>query len=992
MGKKILLFISFFSFLFVQTQFSYAAGRISGKVTDAVTGEALIGANIIIVGTSLGTASDVEGKYIISSVPEGKHIIKVSYIGYEPKETEVEIKDNQHIQINFELDVVSVAAQEVVITAQASGQNEAINKQLSSENIVNVVSSARIQELPDANAAESIGRLPGISLVRTGGQATQVVIRGLSPEYNQITINGVPVPSNESGDRRSIDMRMISSSSLGSIEVYKTNTPDMDAAVLGGTVNLGIRKASKNLSDKPLGFADMPAISFQAQGGYTDLTNEYNNYKLDLSFEKRYLDNRFGVFVQGIIQQQNLTSNRLDANYTQIARTINPDSLALTSLNLYFYPREEKRYNGTLTFDYDLENGNIALMNMLSQSKSNTNYYQQQYGLERGGNNVHYYVNESPKTINLISNILSYNQKTPFVDIDATLSHSYSENIYPDSWTITFEQLSVGTNKIDDKLPPVEIARLAHQLVDKEGLELRNVETSNSFLRQRDIRASIDFSKDINISDLLSVKLKTGAMYLYTKRNYDYNYGYGYVWFGEIGKRIVEAFPWLEEYGIKPETNERIFLSPFLDPDINVGTFLNGNYTFDNTVNLDYMRRIKDIVVDYGLNLDAAPTGGAGAWVPNMHSSQAWDYSGNEKRSAGYIMGTFRIGQFLSIMTGVRYQNLTTSYRANRFYNASASNPYPNELPHIDTTVTKTHGYWLPAVNIKFDPLPWLSLRGAYTNTLAYPNFQAIVPWIDVYTGSVRWNNVNLKPIRSENFDVQVSVYNNEIGLFSLGGFLKRIDDFVFYYSSYIIDPTQYEGLHNVPQYPNLNVKGYSLDAYYNNPNTVEVWGIEGEWQTHFWYLPSPLDGLVLNINYTHAFSEAKYPYTIVGNTGFPYFRPTYTDTTYTDRLINQPDDIVNVSLGWDYKDFSILFSMIYQSRIFNSTNYWNALRTDKDKYLRWDVVAKQRLPWYNIEVFLNLNNLNGANDTYLMRGNNFKDTDESYGLRAEMGFRVNFR
>jgi hypothetical protein len=262
MGKKILLFISFFSFLFVQTQFSYAAGRISGKVTDAVTGEALIGANIIIVGTSLGTASDVEGKYIISSVPEGKHIIKVSYIGYEPKETEVEIKDNQHIQINFELDVVSVAAQEVVITAQASGQNEAINKQLSSENIVNVVSSARIQELPDANAAESIGRLPGISLVRTGGQATQVVIRGLSPEYNQITINGVPVPSNESGDRRSIDMRMISSSSLGSIEVYKTNTPDMDAAVLGGTVNLGIRKASKNLSDKPLGFADMPAISF----------------------------------------------------------------------------------------------------------------------------------------------------------------------------------------------------------------------------------------------------------------------------------------------------------------------------------------------------------------------------------------------------------------------------------------------------------------------------------------------------------------------------------------------------------------------------------------------------------------------------------------------------------------------------------------------------------------------------------------------------------
>lgn len=285
--------------------------------------------------------------------------------------------------------------------------------------------------------------------------------------------------------------------------------------------------------------------------------------------------------------------------------------------------------------------------------------------------------------------------------------------------------------------------------------------------------------------------------------------------------------------------------------------------------------------------------------------------------------------------------------------------------------------------------MPWISLRGAYTNTLAYPNFRAIIPIIDVYTGSVRWNNVNLKPVRSENFDVQLSVYNNELGLFTLGGFLKRINDFEYYYSSYITDPSKYEGLYNVPQYPKLNVKGYSIGAYYNNPNQILLWGIESEWQTHFWYLPAPLDGLVLNINYTHAFSKVKYPYTIVGNTGYPYYKPIYIDTTYTDRLINQPDDIINVSLGWDYKDFSILFSMIYQSAIFNSTNYWNALRTDKAKYLRWDVVAKQKLPWYNIELFLNLNNLNGENDTYVVRGNNFTDNDESYGLKVELGIRM---
>lgn len=236
-----------------------ANGRIEGKVTDATTGEPLFGANIFLEGTSIGAATNIDGKYLIANVPAGSYILKASYIGYETDTIKIQLKEDERLEINISLQVVSVSTSEIVVTAQASGQNEAINRQLASSNIVNVVSSARIQELPDANAAESIGRLPGVSLVRDGGQATQVVIRGISPEYNQVTIAGVPIPANESdrqidsrdalggrvGGGRGVDMRMISSSSLAGIEVYKTNTPDMDAAVLGGTVNLGIRKASK---------------------------------------------------------------------------------------------------------------------------------------------------------------------------------------------------------------------------------------------------------------------------------------------------------------------------------------------------------------------------------------------------------------------------------------------------------------------------------------------------------------------------------------------------------------------------------------------------------------------------------------------------------------------------------------------------------------------------------------------------------------------------
>ena len=1006
--KMSTVFLVVLTILF-SSQFIWGAARISGKVTDSSTGEPLFGANLILEGTSIGGATNADGNYLIQDVPAGSYSLKISYIGYEPKTIKIDLKENEHLEENMQLDAVAVATGEVVVTAQASGQNAAINQQLASSNIVNVVSSARIQELPDANAAESIGRLPGVSLIRSGGQATQVVIRGISPQYNQITIAGVPIPANESGRQisgddplgsrvgggRGVDMRMISSSSLAGIEVYKTNTPDMDAAVLGGTVNLGIRKASKGISESPLGVSYLPGISISAQGGYTDLTSEYNNYKFDLSLERRFFNENFGVFVQGIIQQQNYTSDFLDANYAQPNPVTTPDYLPMTELNLRFTPRVEKRYNGTVTLDYDLPNGNLALMNIFSQSKSNTSYWRQQYGLARGGNNIHYYIHNTPQELNLISNILSYKQETQLVNINATLSHSYSENVSPDEWDLQFEQLSVGTNTINDELTPTAIAQKAYNMVNQGEMNLRRVNTNNSFTSERVLRGSVDLSRDFNIADFLSLELKAGGMYSYTDRKHDYFEGNGTVTFGTIGQNIVAAYPWLTtDWGIDPRSASNIFITPFMDPSMNIGTYLNGDYAFDNKAGLDYMKNIKKIIVDYGYSLKTAPTGGFAAWVPSMFGQIASDYSGNEDRSAGYLMGTFHFGQLVSVMAGARYQNLTTSYRANRVYIASVSNPYPQQLPHIDTTVTRTHGYWLPDVNVKFNPLPWLSLRAAYTNTLAYPDFRDILPIIDVYisTTSVTWNNTDLKPAKSENYDLQLSVYNNAVGLFTFGGFLKHINDFVFFNRSNITNQRDYPGLYDIPQYPLLNVKGYTINTYINNPNRVDLWGIESDWQTHFWYLPGVLSGLVLNVNYTHVFSKAEYPITFTKHSDVFPFPTYYVDSTYEDKLINQPDNIVNVSLGWDYKGFSILGSAIYQSAIFNGTDFHPELRTEKKEYLRLDLAAKQELPWYNIEVFLNLNNLNGANDTYIIRGNGFNDTDESYGLTAQLGFRVNFQ
>ena len=425
-----------------------------------------------------GSAADINGLVTIYNVPAGKQTLKISYLGYQAITAEVTIPENGVLQQDFRLLPQAIEGQEIVVTAQASGQNAAINQQLTSENIANVVSSARIQELPDANAAESIGRLPGVSLIRSGGEATQVVIRGLQPQYNTITIDGLPIPSNDAGSisvsggyatpanspgGRAVDMSMISSSSLEGIEIYKTVTPDMDAAVLGGTVNFDIKEAKGT----PTG---APSISFLAQGAYNNLMSTYNDYKFVASLEQRFFDDRLGVFVQGIAQRQNLTSDQLGGSYYQPDKQDKPDSIVLGSLNLGFSPSIEQRYDGTLTLDYRLPNGKISLVNLLSHGNKTNESHSETYDLANYGNDIQFGTQMSSNVLNVVTNVLDFEQTVSSVKLNVKLSNAYSDNLTPSGWNVTFDQLSAGTSAIPNYEDPMQIAQAAGKLINVNNM------------------------------------------------------------------------------------------------------------------------------------------------------------------------------------------------------------------------------------------------------------------------------------------------------------------------------------------------------------------------------------------------------------------------------------------------------------------------------------------------------------------------------------------
>jgi TonB-dependent receptor len=966
---------------------AYAASNasIEGVVRDSQTGEPLPGANIVIVRTSLGASTDVEGRFIIRNVPTGAYTIRAAYVGYQQKTVTVQVKDGETLRQDFKLAAVGVEGQEVVITAQAAGQKEAINKQLSSMPVMNVVSAARIQELPDANAAESVGRLPGVSLIRTGGEGAQVVIRGLSPQYNQITIEGVELSSNVNsvnniisadanqnentlgtlGDR-GMDLSMISSSMLGGIEVIKAITPDMDAAVLGGVVNFDMRKAMKHPGGDPAG-PWLPHGDLSIQGGYNDLRQTRNDYKVAGSVEKRFVDESLGLFLQGTAERRNLGSNSLSASYNLADKDHGDAGIPnLERVDMEDYLRRRERVGGTFVIDYQHSTGSMGLLNSVSRSRTHTVRNGEE--LPWRTNTLYFSAEETNNELVSVTNILSLKQDFGWFDAKLKGSHTYSESRNPQDLLFSFWQMSRSgfENKGDlSKLDP-------HALVDiatptPSAAILARYRASSAFSHERIWNGALDLETETGITDLVSAKVKLGGSVLYRTRDFDVNsIDGGNFWLGGPAiTYILAKFPQLD-----PSNTGRLNMVPFLDGNYKPERFLKGEYSLPYSMKMDQMWAF----LPY-FQAEMNPE----IYSANRLESVYNDYGGNETKSAAYLMGTFQIGENIKILPGVRYQNLSTTYHAIRGV------VVPGGIQGGDTSVTQSHGYYLPMLHVRYEPLEWFTIHAAYTNTLNYPDYSTITPRYYVGDATIQYNNYRLEPARSRNLDLVLSFHSNEIGLFTINGFLKRIEGLIFFQRTYTSDLSAY------PDLPQNKSQLFELDTYINNPIPIDVQGIETEWQTSMWYLPEPFSGLVFLVNYTHIFSESSYPRSTMNVT---YDEDgnmvrTVTDTSYTTRLLNQPNDIVNLSLGYDYKGFSARVSMLYQDNIFKRPDFWMQNRINSASVTRWDLSVKQELPWEGLQVYLLLSNITGIMETDVNQRTLLPANLQYYGMTGDLGVRI---
>ncbi|MBL7698746.1 MAG: TonB-dependent receptor [Chitinophagaceae bacterium] len=210
MNKVFILAVILFT---ANSSFSQARVRtqLSGRVTDAQTGEVLQGASVIIADTKVGTSTNKEGVFTFNNIPTGHAIIEVSYAGYETLVDHVDV--TKSTQANFQLKR-SVREYEGVTVTGVAGATSIRKAPIP----VTRVNKTELLATPSTNIIDALSKQPGVTQLSTGPAVSKPVIRGLG--YNRlVTINdGVRQEGQQWGDEHGIE---IDENSVSRVEILK---------------------------------------------------------------------------------------------------------------------------------------------------------------------------------------------------------------------------------------------------------------------------------------------------------------------------------------------------------------------------------------------------------------------------------------------------------------------------------------------------------------------------------------------------------------------------------------------------------------------------------------------------------------------------------------------------------------------------------------------------------------------------------------------------
>jgi TonB-dependent receptor len=936
-----------------QEQSIRKSGRLEGSIIDALTEDKLPGANVMIKGSGLGSASDLNGYFSIPNIPPGSYIILVQYIGYKDKEIPVVVNPGETVEQDIKLDFDILVGDEIVVTAQAEGQLKAINQQLTSDVIMNVVSSEQIQELPDQNVAESIARLPGISVTRQAGEAQGVTIRGLAPKYNQIQIDGVPMSSAassiETGMRglvelsqsRAVDLSVVSQENLQSIEVYKSLTPDMDANTLGGTVNLRLGKAD-------------PELLFEARlfGSYNRQEKDVKQYKAYARMSGRFWSNKLGVQLSINSDKRNRGNDGLSAGYDRI--DVRDQSGELTGETVYKFTSgivsDERlirtKHGVNAIFDYDIAGTELLFSNFGTWGNSH------RLGLSRFWVEELRFVNsETESESYMISNSLrGMHDVFSGLEIEWNISHYRNKTEIPFNGYIDWYQKDYSGDVLSEMDPKVVHPEDYMAALPTDGeLIYKTTEMRISHVADVKYVGKLDIKFPFYLSNQLSGFLKGGGLFKQIER--------------ESREKAANIY---RGRHVGPDP----MVDPFFD-DYDPNPVLDGKTKLGFSLNADTVSNCWDV-------WRYSPK----AYWDNPLIARNINYDMTEKYSAGYLMLELKtFDNLLTFIPGVRYERSDIS--GNGYYKYTFPAPGQPTGDYEPRQSDETFDYWLPMVNLKVKPAEWLDVRLAVTKTLSRPDFIYRVPYETV--PGVERGEPSLKATTSWNYDINTSLYDNQFGLFTIGIFYKEISNFSYMIEHFIKDSaTAYE--YGLPPTANYLFQKFRHPENTHGISTIK--GLEVEYQANLSYLPGLLRNIVFRINYTRLISKSflkKY------RTYFDENYRVYYDTGFREGpLPTQPSYIANGSIGYDIGGLSIRLSAFFQGE--NLVGVGNLPESDTyvEAYNRWDFSLRYRFNNY-LSLLMGGVNITNTHDSSSLRGNDKYSSYTTFGSIYDLGLEYTY-
>ncbi|WP_291864909.1 TonB-dependent receptor [Maribacter sp.] len=929
-----LLFVTLFGLLsnsIVMAQI----GNIQGAISDE-NGIYVPGANVVISSLNKGAISNFDGRFTLVGIPEGVYTLKISYLGYADIEKEAIVTAGRTTFISLFVVPENLELDEVQITAYGlSGQSKALNTQRSNMNITNVVSTDQIGKFPDANVGDALKRIPGITMQVDQGEARNIIVRGLAPQLNSVTLNGSRIPSAE-GDNRNVQMDLIPSDMIQTIEVSKAVTPDMDGDALGGSVNLITRSSPQNFR-----------ISATLGSGLSFI-NDKPTYNMGFLVGDRSKNRKFGWMLGTSYNNVDFGSDNVEAEW------VNKGESPLTGEDIEVSPFVEEsdvrtyhvqriRRSFSANFDYAFNTNNtVFLKTMYNWRDDRENRFRLRYRkmeplFADGTENVIGYQGEIRRqTKGGIDNDRNKNRR---LEDQRMQNYSFGGNHLFGSlkmdWMASYAKASeerlneryaeyelgdaipISANLSNPRYPSFKPVNISDATL--LNFELKEFTEENKYTDEEDINAFLNFKLPANIFGAGDGFIKFGGRYKSKSkvRNNDF-------------------------FEYEPTGNGFNTLADVETADLTNSNFLAGNqYVAGQFLSKEFLGELNFL---NSTTFDKSSV---------EDEYLAGNYDVEEEVFAAYFMLDQKLSEKFSMLAGLRIESTKVNSLGNEVVfndegDFDSFNKVKDESSYINL---------MPGVHFKYNPSKNTVLRFAWTNTIARPNYVDLVPFRNVINEDeeVETGSPDLDPTTSMNFDVIAEHYFKSVGIISGGFFYKNINDFI---------------------YPSLSTDvatGYDLKKPLNGDN-ASIFGAEFAFQRKLDFLPGLARNLSLYLNYTWLTSSTN-------------------GIRNEDKVRNDVDlpgtapNMFNASLGYADKKFSLRLSANYSDAYIDELGSSTFEDRYYDKQVFVDLSASYTIN-KNLRIYADLNNITNQPLRYYQGVSERTQQIEFYEKRLTFGLK----